>query len=143
MGYTTTNTKMLLGLGVSAISDAWTGFSQNVKDVESYISLLTNNQLPLLKGHILTSEDLTMRQQILNIMCRFATHWQTDDFDEQERAILYQTLNGFQQDGLIFFDHNSLLVLPLGRPFIRNICMAFDKRMLRQQTEKPLFSQTI
>lgn len=143
MGYTTTNTKMLLGLGVSAISDAWTGFSQNVKDVESYISLLTNNQLPLLKGHILTSEDLTMRQQILNIMCRLATDWQTDDFDKQERAILYQTLNGFQQDGLIFFDHNSLLVLPLGRPFIRNICMAFDKRMLRQQTEKPLFSHTI
>jgi len=44
---------------------------------------------------------------------------------------------------LIEFDAHSLQVKKEGQPFIRNICMAFDKRMLAQKQEKNLFSQTI
>lgn len=36
MGYTSSKTKVMIGLGVSAISDSWTGFAQNVKTIEEY-----------------------------------------------------------------------------------------------------------
>jgi oxygen-independent coproporphyrinogen-3 oxidase len=57
MGYTTSNTHILIGLGASSISDIWTAFSQNIKTVETYQSYLDNKVLPLFKGHILTEED--------------------------------------------------------------------------------------
>lgn len=143
MGYTTTQTKVLLGLGVSSISDSWTGFSQNTKNIDEYINLLKNNQLPISKGHILTDEDIKVRQQILNIMCQLSTTWQHDDFSDEENVMLYEKLDGFKQDGLLSFTDNSLIVNPEGKPFIRNICMAFDKRMLREQLSGQLFSQTV
>lgn len=143
MGYTTTQTKVLLGLGVSSISDSWSGFSQNVKDIDEYQTMIENNQLPMLKGHILTDEDLTIRQQILDIMCQFATSWTDDDFSFEEKQVLFSKLEGFKQDGFLTYDRNSLQVKPEGRPFIRNICMAFDKRMLQEKTERKLFSQTV
>ena len=36
MGYTTTQTKLIIGLGASSISDCWDGFVQNEKEVEAY-----------------------------------------------------------------------------------------------------------
>ena len=143
MGYATTQTKVLLGLGVSSISDSWSAFSQNVKDIDEYQNMIANNELPILKGHILTEEDLTVRQQILDIMCQFATSWDDEEFSFEEKQTLFEKLEGFQQDGLLTYDANSLEVNTVGRPFIRNICMAFDKRMLQANTAKKLFSQTV
>jgi oxygen-independent coproporphyrinogen-3 oxidase len=34
MGYTSSNTQLMVGLGMSAISDSWYGFAQNEKTVE-------------------------------------------------------------------------------------------------------------
>jgi oxygen-independent coproporphyrinogen-3 oxidase len=36
MGYTSSNTQLMVGLGMSAISDSWYAFAQNVKTVEEY-----------------------------------------------------------------------------------------------------------
>ena len=71
MGYTTSHTKMMVGLGVSAIGDSWYGFAQNVKSIEDYYQILEWDKLPLIKGHILTDEDLIIRRHIQNLMCRF------------------------------------------------------------------------
>jgi oxygen-independent coproporphyrinogen-3 oxidase len=40
MGYTHQHTQLQIGLGVSAISDSWYGFAQNVKTVEEYFQLI-------------------------------------------------------------------------------------------------------
>ena len=69
MGYTTSKTKVMIGLGVSAISDSWAGFAQNVKNLEDYYELLNRDELPLYRGHLLTEEDEIIRQHILNLMC--------------------------------------------------------------------------
>lgn len=143
MGYTTTQTKVLIGLGVSSISDAWTAFAQNVKDIESYVELLAKGELPLLRGHILTAEDLFIRTQILNLICRFATQWQATDWTSEERAALQQRLQPFIDDQLIEVQEHSVVVLEAGKAFVRNICMAFDKRMMRENPTHQLFSQTI
>jgi len=92
MGYTTTQTKLVLGLGASVISDSWTGFAQNTKDIDYYINCLKNSELPIMKGHILNHEDLVVRQHILNIICKFSTTWQDSDFNFEERNELMKKL---------------------------------------------------
>ena len=43
MGYTASKTQVMVGLGVSSISDSWYGFAQNVKAIEEYYQLLKEN----------------------------------------------------------------------------------------------------
>ena len=71
MGYTAGTTKLMVGLGMSSISDSWYSFAQNVKTVEEYQELVNKGEFPLLRGHLLTKEDLVIREHILNIMCHF------------------------------------------------------------------------
>ena len=42
MGYTPSQTKLVIGLGASAIGDTWTAFAQNVKQVKKYQQRLEN-----------------------------------------------------------------------------------------------------
>lgn len=143
MGYTTTQTRLLIGLGVSAIGDAWSAFAQNEKDLEAYLNRLSAGELPLLRGHGLTETDAFIRTQILNIMCRFETRWNLSDWSEQEWEELESKLDGFASDGLISYDDGGLVVLEKGQPFLRNICMAFDLRLRKTQVKTNLFSQTV
>jgi oxygen-independent coproporphyrinogen III oxidase len=75
MGYTHNYTEFMLGLGVSAISDTWSAFSQNAKVVEEYYDYVNKGELPVFRGHLLSEEDLILRRHILNIMCKFETTW--------------------------------------------------------------------
>jgi oxygen-independent coproporphyrinogen-3 oxidase len=45
------------------------------------------------------------------------------EYFAKEQEFLHQ----LQNDGLIALDANQLIVTPRGRPFLRNICMAFDR----------------
>jgi oxygen-independent coproporphyrinogen-3 oxidase len=45
MGYTTQNTSLLLGLGVSSISDVGVAFAQNDKTLHDYSEAINNNEL--------------------------------------------------------------------------------------------------
>ena len=75
MGYTSGKTALMVGLGMSAISDSWYSFAQNVKTVEEYQEIVNQGEFPLLRGHLLSEEDLIIRKHILNIMCHFETSW--------------------------------------------------------------------
>ena len=142
MGYTTTNTRLLIGLGMSSISDSWFGFAQNEKDLESYYKAIENNELPVFKGHALNEEDLIIRQHILNIMCRFETAF--DDANNfSELNDILDSLEEMQNDGLLIIDNNKLIVTEKGKAFVRNICMAFDLRLLRNKPSTKVFSMTV
>ncbi len=45
-------------------------------------------------------------------------------------------------DGLVRISGTGLEVTPLGRFFLRNLCMPFDT-YLKQPTDKPVFSRTV
>lgn len=49
MGYTSDKTRLLIGLGVSSISDSWTAFAQNVKSVEGYLEKVNAGELPVFR----------------------------------------------------------------------------------------------
>lgn len=143
MGYTTSKTKVMIGLGVSAISDSWTGFAQNEKKIEDYYKRLYENELPLYRGHILTGEDEVIRQHILNLMCSLETSWEDTNMRFAELPEALESLEEMENDGLIIRKENKLEITEEGRPYVRNVCMAFDLLLQRHQPETQLFSMTI
>jgi oxygen-independent coproporphyrinogen-3 oxidase len=143
MGYTSSNTKLMIGLGVSSISDSWYSFAQNEKTIEDYYNRIDRNELPVVRGHILTEEDLKIRKHILNLMCQFTTSWDTKERFFVEIPEILSQLHEMETDGLITIENNALTVTEKGKPFVRNICMAFDLRMKRKAPQTQLFSMTV
>lgn len=138
MGYTDQHTALLVGLGVSSISDSWAAFAQNPKTVEAYLAAIDLGVLPVVKGHLLTDEDLRIRKHILNIMCKGETYFE-ENISEQVLDRLLPLIN----DGLVQISSNVLRVTEIGNAFLRNICMALDERLWLKQPETNLFSSTI
>ncbi|MGG8497817.1 oxygen-independent coproporphyrinogen III oxidase [Tenacibaculum sp. TC6] len=143
MGYTANKTQLMIGLGMSAISDSWYGFAQNVKTVKEYEQLVNDGQIPVFRGHILSEEDLIIRQHILNIMCHFETSWQAPNLHISHLETHLEKLQEMVADDLLSIHANGLTVPEKARPFVRNICMAFDKKLHEKQPETKLFSMTI
>lgn len=143
MGYTSSKTSVMIGLGVSSISDSWTAFAQNVKTIEEYYSFLEKDCLPIFRGHILNIEDLIIREHILNLMCRFKTSWENNNNNFKEIDEVLENIKEMKKDGLLEIRNNTLIVTEKGKPFVRNICMAFDLRLKRNTPNTALFSMTI
>ena len=137
MGYTPFTSKLLIGLGVSAISDSWSGFAQNEKAIPAYYEQLDKGELPITKGHIHTRGDLFFRKHILNLMCEFETSWHESEFMEYGVLLNYNLLDQLQAEGLIKYDELGMKVLPAGREIIRVICSALDARMWMNSREHP------
>ncbi|WP_373055929.1 oxygen-independent coproporphyrinogen III oxidase [Zunongwangia sp. H14] len=143
MGYTASKTQAMIGLGVSAISDSWYGFAQNVKQVEAYQNLVNNDKFPVYRGHILNEEDLIIRKHVLNLMCTLRTPWYIGNKFPKGLPAALDHLKEMQKDGLVEIDKNFLEITEKGRPFMRNVCMAFDMRLQRKKPETQLFSMTV
>lgn len=143
MGYSSSKTRLMIGLGVSSISDSWSGFAQNVKTLEDYYQLLEWNELPVYRGHLLNEEDLLIRQHILNLMCRFTTSWDKPELYFEELPGILEGLKEMEKDGLLTINNDNLLITEDGKAVIRNICMAFDLRLKRKTPDVQLFSMTV
>lgn len=143
MGYTTGHNELLVGLGVSSISDSWDMFAQNTKVIEEYYRILKEGKLPIFRGHILNSEDLLIRKKILDLMC----HFETDVADlmryDLQWTMIKKKLHPLINDGLAAINGTTVYVLEAGRPFVRNICMAFDYRISDEASLINTFSSTI
>ena len=143
MGYSSSKTQLMIGLGVSSISDSWYSFAQNVKDLETYYQLLDLNKLPLFRGHLLKVEDLIIRKHILNLMCRFETSWDNPATYFEEIPEILTELREMEKDGLLLIGDKKITVTEAGKPFVRNICMGFDLLLKRKAPGTQLFSMTI
>ena len=118
-------------------------FVQSNRPQDLPLTRITNGEWPLVRGHILTPTDLIVRQHILNIMCRMHTDWRAEQMQLPELPLIIERLKSMQEDGLLEIHDDGLTVLEVGRPFIRNIAMAFDLRLWEKQPETRLFSMTI
>ena len=143
MGYSSSSTQLMIGLGMSAISDSWYAFAQNEKSIEAYIKKVEEGILPVVRGHNLTKEDLVVRRHILNLMCFLETSWKDEKMYLPEMADIIYRLQEMQKDQLVLLEDKHLKVTEKGRAFIRNVAMAFDLRMIRHQPESKSFSMTI
>ena len=140
MGYTTKPSPVLIGLGMSAISDAWFGFAQNEKNLKAYQSRIESDSLAITRGHLLDPEDIEIRQHILNLMCRFETRIESPS--HVHFGNLLQRLFPMIEDGLVEIENSTVRITEKGIPFVRNCCMAFDQYLLDPIAERS-FSLTI
>lgn len=137
-GYTETRTSVLLGIGVSAISETPTCFHQNEKAFPVYERRVQQGEIPTLRGHLLSAEDRRLREQILTFMTSFEVDLQTGQ--RRDAEVFLAPLIG---DGLVKLDHEKLILTERGRPFLRNACMFFDQRLRRQEPRAQVFSQAL
>lgn len=142
MGYTSSKTQLMIGLGMSSISDSWYAFAQNVKTVEEYQEMVEEGHIPVVKGHILNDEDLLMRRHILNLMCQLETTFDPQNsLPELENA--FEMLKEMENDELVEIHGNTIKITEKGRAFTRNVAMVFDFRMMRNKPETRIFSMTV
>jgi oxygen-independent coproporphyrinogen-3 oxidase len=137
-GYTETRTSVLLGLGVSAISETPTCFHQNEKAFPVYERRVSQGEIPTFRGHLLSEEDRELREQILKFMTQFEVSLHDDQADDAKNF-----LSSLIDDGLVQVQDQKLMLTERGRPFLRNACMFFDYRLRRQQPQARTFSQAV
>ncbi len=143
MGYTTNTTKLLVALGCSSISDSWDAFAQNIKTVEEYQKVVNEGHFPIFKGHVLTEEDLIIRQHILNMMCKNETSWLDDAQKFSSLPEALEQLKDLEKDGLATVINEKLIVTETGKAFLRNICLCFDTRYWAKKPEAAIFSSSV
>lgn len=139
MGYTDHRTDVLLGLGVSSISETPYSFHQNEKVLPLYEAALNEGRIPTLRGHVLTKEDQVRREQILKIMTEFEVKF----IDEAQEGKSKEFLAEMLKDSLVEIRDHKLIVKEAGRPFLRNACVFFDERLKTKQPQTKIFSQSI
>jgi oxygen-independent coproporphyrinogen-3 oxidase len=144
MGYTTQQTSMIIGLGVSSISDAGVAFAQNEKTLHNYTDAISRNELPVFRGYFLSEEDIAFKNYILDIICRGHTNFRKQDLTVL-KEYTFPALDKMEVDGLVFFNDDWVTVTPEGFNFVRNICSAFDLKLLRTSLKagNPVFSKAI
>ncbi|MCO5142988.1 MAG: oxygen-independent coproporphyrinogen III oxidase [Oligoflexia bacterium] len=138
MGYTEFRTDLLLGLGVSSISETPTAFHQNEKVLPLWEQKIQNNEFATHRGHLLTKEDQEQREQIL----RFMTKGETT-LSAQEETEAKDFLGAMIGDNLLQLEHGKMRITEKGRPFLRNACAFFDRRLRRAKPSTRIFSQSI
>jgi oxygen-independent coproporphyrinogen-3 oxidase len=140
MGYTTSNTDLLIGLGTSAISDGKYAYAQNPKKVEDYINSVKGEGLAVMKGHVLSDEDMLIRQCILQISCKGELNQEL--LQQVATREILDSLVEMEKEGILYLYDGGLKVRSAGEMFIRNICAVFDSKFnLHDNSQK--FSKAI
>ncbi|MCE9501156.1 MAG: oxygen-independent coproporphyrinogen III oxidase [Leptospira sp.] len=138
MGYTENRTDLLLGLGVSAISDSGTCFHQNEKILKKYEKKTMAGEFATLRGHKLSGEDIQQRNSILDL----STKWEVT-LAPDIAEIVKNYLKVLEEDSLIRWEGVKLIITESGKPFLRNICMGLDFKLREHSPEMKVFSQAI
>jgi oxygen-independent coproporphyrinogen-3 oxidase len=137
MGYTEVKTDVLIGLGVSAISETPDCYHQNDKVITVYERRVRAGELPTLRGHHLTPQEQGQRALIMQLLTESRL-----DVDDETRLHHAVALDDLAKDGLVVYTGTGVQVTDLGRAFLRNIAAVFDEG-LAPAHESPRYSTSI
>jgi oxygen-independent coproporphyrinogen-3 oxidase len=148
MGYTTKPATDAIAFGVSGIGDLQGAYVQNLKEHDAFYAAVAAGRLPILRGVLLDRDDEIRRHVITSIMCNF---WLDVRAVETRFGIDFATtftaeleaLREHEREGFVRMTPNEIAVEPLGRVFVRNVCMVFDRYRRAPASGSPIFSRTI
>ena len=148
-GYTTKAGADLYGMGVSAISSIGEAYAQNRKEVPAYQETIAARGIATTRGYRLSQDDLLRRAVISRLLCH--TVIPKPEIERQFSitfdAYFATELEQLQEscdEGLVILEPHQIRVTSLGRIFIRNVAMVFDRYLREQQMDqRPLFSKTL
>jgi oxygen-independent coproporphyrinogen-3 oxidase len=148
-GYTTKAGADLYGMGVSAISSIGEAYAQNRREVPAYQETVGARGIATMRGYRLSADDVLRRAVIGRLLCHTVIPKHEVErqfaisFDEYFASELTR-LEEARDQGLVALDSGQIRVTSLGRIFIRNIAMTFDRYLHEQQMDqRPLFSKTL
>ena len=146
-GYTTQPDCDMIGLGVSSIGHVGATYSQNAKTLAEYYDAIGQRQFPIVKGLILTRDDVLRKAVIMAIMCQGHV-----DFDAFEQAHLINFREYFAADlerlkplvegGLVEVGEATIDITPMGWFFVRAVAMCFD-RYVQAEGTRDRFSKIV
>ena len=143
MGYTVQSARDMVALGVSGIGDVQGAFVQNAKKLPEYYGAIDAGRFPIERGYALDRRrpDPPPRDHDADVQ-RPSRHRATSSaVRDRVRRVLRGGARGADRagvaaaDGLVAIDADAIEVTPLGRLFVRNVCMMFD-RYLRARTRR-------
>ena len=138
-GYCTRETTgQVYAFGVTAISQLTAAYTQNVKDIPSYIEQINKEGLATTKGYVLNKEEQITREVITSLMCNCSLNWNSLSehlklsVAEIKQATAYNeaTLQSFAADGLIEWDEQQIIIKADALHWVRNVAASLDKLML-------------
>lgn len=121
-----------IALGISAISNIGSHYSQNTTDLKHYHNELTQNRLPIYRGYKSDQDDVMRHEIIQQLTCyhyldipAFESRWEINFvtyFGNEQKK-----LKVMEKDKLLELSEKSITVREVGRLLVRNICMVFDR----------------
>ncbi len=140
-GYSTFANSNMLAFGVSSIGIIGNSYYQNIKDLEEYYNKLDKKELPIMRGAILSIDDIIRKHIIQDIMCMFSLDYYKIEkmFSIKfEKYFMHELikLKNLNELGLLFFTERGFQVTAKGRFLIRNIAVVFDKYINKDTVEK-------
>ena len=145
-GYSTRGGCDLVAMGITAIGKVGRLYYQNVKTLDEYYRIVDGDQLPVLRGLVMSDDDCLRAHVIRELICHFALDIAAVeesfgiDFDSYFKPEL-AALAKMHEDRLLDIDQTRIQVLPRGKLLIRNICMHFDRYL--QEVPANRFSRVI
>ncbi len=145
-GYSTQKNTDLFAFGVSSISSFGNAFFQNYKEISTYTSILQTNFLPIEKGYIANVDDILIQNIISSLMCNLEIDFQ--QFSQKHKIDFINIFENelstlasiFEEDNLIKITSQKLIINEIGRLFLRNIVMVFDRYIKKDNS---IYSKTI
>ncbi len=142
MGYVPYHVNPLIGLGASSIGDSGSAYSQNEKDIKTYMDKIESKELPLFRGYQLSQKDRIIKERILELMTQFQLTYEDEFKNIEEFDSIKKNFKNFSEDGLLEFTENGFELTDIGKCFARNVAMSLDIR-LPKKTSTPVFSRSI
>lgn len=146
-GYSTQADSDLIALGVSSIGKVGATYSQNAKTMDEYCALLDQGHFPVVRGLVLTRDDLIRRSVIMALMCQGHLEFEAInlawliDFKTMFAPEL-ERLTSMQAQGLVNLQNNGIHVTEVGWFFVRGVAMVFD-RYLQTDLDRSRFSKIL
>jgi oxygen-independent coproporphyrinogen-3 oxidase len=137
-GYTDDPASMLIGLGASAISEMWEGYTQSLTPIPDWQRAIFAGRLPVARMRALSPEDRLRRSVIQDLMCERPVDLEQrlaeQGYPPGHLDECLARLAGPASDGLIAIDGRRLRVAADAWPFLRSLAAAFDAYLSPDET---------
>lgn len=153
MGFHTAAKTDMIAFGMTAIGDTGGVYLQNRHALSAWERDLAAGRHPIAKGYVRTDDDRARGTIIQDLMCNGRVSrqaleafgrapWRTHYAAELER------LAPMVADGIAIVSDDGIRLTPLGRLFVRNVCMAFDAHLGKappssKRPDAPRYSRTV
>lgn len=149
-GYTVQPASTVIGLGTSAIGDVAGAYVQNHKKLSTYEAALDEGRLPIARGFARSTDDDCRRSVIQELMCNGRVDMPAIgqqfgvDFESYFAEDL-RRLRAPENQALVEIDRDTIQATPVGRLFVRNLALCFDRYWRERHEGKTTksFSRTL